>query len=188
MPHWPVYKKAVQLPEGVQAELDASDPVVYRLTVRGPLGEVTKEFDKLGIIMRVEQNKIVLEKHNATRKHKRVINCYATKIKNMVTGVTKGWRYRLKIIFKHFPIEVRLEGNRLRIDNFMGERVPRYAEILPGVAVEIGEGEIIVKGIDLEAVGQTAANIEQATRPYGKKDRRRFWDGIYIVEKKVVGL
>ena len=188
MPHWPLYQKKVELPEGVSASIDDSDPLTYKIEISGPLGKVSKTFDKLGISIKVEGNKIILSKENATRKHKRVINCYATKIKRMITGVTKGWKYKMKIVYKHFPMEVKVEGDKLRIDNYMGERVPRYAKILPGVQVEIKKDEIILKGIDWEAVGQTAANIEQATKPYGKRDRRRFWDGIYIVEKKIVGL
>jgi hypothetical protein len=57
-------------------------------------------------------------------------------------------------------------------------------KILPSVKVEVKKQEVIVSGIDIEAVGQTAANIEQATRITGK-DSRVFQDGIYIVEKKL---
>ena len=55
---------------------------------------------------------------------------------------------------------------------------------MPGVKVEVTKEDVIVKGIDIEAVGQTAANIEQATK-IKEKDLRVFLDGIYIYEKQV---
>ena len=105
-------------------------------------------------------------------------------IRNMITGVTKGFTYKMKIIFTHFPIQVNVEGDKVVIRNFLGERAPRVAKILPGVKVEVQKEDVLVKGIDIEAVGQTAANIEQATKVKGK-DIRVFLDGIYIYEKQV---
>lgn len=68
------------------------------------------------------------------------------------------------------------------IQNFLGERYPRKAEILETVKVEV-KGEIItVTGIDKEKVGQTAANIERATK-VKNRDIRVFQDGIYIVKR-----
>ena len=108
----------------------------------------------------------------------------AAHIKNMITGVTKGFTYKLKIVFTHFPVQVTVEGDKVVIRNFLGERAPRVAKIMPGVKVEVTKEDVIVKGIDIEAVGQTAANIEQATR-IKEKDLRVFLDGIYIYEKQV---
>lgn len=68
------------------------------------------------------------------------------------------------------------------INNFLGEKQPRVARILEGVTVKIGNDEVILTGIDKEKVGNTAANIERATR-ITKRDPRVFQDGIYITER-----
>jgi large subunit ribosomal protein L6 len=100
----------------------------------------------------------------------------------MITGVTKGYTYKLKIVFSHFPISVKLEEKNIVIENFTGERKARYTKILGDVKVKIETDDIILSGINLEEVSQTAANIEQATRVKGK-DVRVFLDGLYVYER-----
>ncbi len=108
----------------------------------------------------------------------------------MIIGTNEGFFYKLKVLHAHFPMQVALtkEGNALSISNFLGERKPRVARVMEGVNVEIkGKGaEIVITGIDKEAVGQTTANIEQTTKIKGY-DPRVFQDGIYLVEKGVAG-
>ena len=65
------------------------------------------------------------------------------------------------------------------------EKIPRKSKILEGVKVEIDKDTILLSGYDKEAVGQTAANLEKATK-IKKRDRRRFQDGIFIIEKSGV--
>ena len=102
---------------------------------------------------------------------------------NMVKGVTEGFTYTLKALYSHFPMTLAVKGNELVVNNYFGERVPRSAKILNGVEVKVqNKTEVIVSGIDKEAVGQTAANIERSTT-VKKRDRRVFQDGIYLIEK-----
>jgi large subunit ribosomal protein L6 len=89
----------------------------------------------------------------------------------------------MKVVYSHFPIQLKAVSGELVINNFLGERKPRSAKILEGTKVEIGKDEVLVKGINKESVGQTMANIEQATRVRGF-DIRVFQDGIYLVEKR----
>jgi len=104
-------------------------------------------------------------------------------IKNMIIGVTKGFTYKLKIVFAHFPITVKVKGNQVHIENFYGERSPRIAQIIGNSKIEVKEDDIIVKGISIYDVGQTAANIEQATK-VKNKDLRVFLDGVYVYDKR----
>ncbi len=104
----------------------------------------------------------------------------------MVKGVDIGFTYRLKAVYSHFPMTIKIEGNQMSITNLFGEKVPRIAP-LPwspdDVKVEVkNKVDVIVSGVDIEKVGQTAANIERACR-IRKRDRRVFQDGIYIVAK-----
>jgi large subunit ribosomal protein L6 len=74
------------------------------------------------------------------------------------------------------------EGDYLIVTNFLGEKTPRKSLILKGVNVEIKGKEIFVTSHDKELAGQTAANIERATK-VRNRDRRVFQDGIFIVSK-----
>ena len=83
----------------------------------------------------------------------------------MVTGVTDGFEYELKILYSHFPMTASVNGSTFVVNNYFGERVPRTADILANVKVEIKDKtKVLVSGIDKELVGQTAANIERCTR------------------------
>jgi large subunit ribosomal protein L6 len=101
----------------------------------------------------------------------------------MIRGVTDGFTYNLKAFYSHFPMTMAVKGNIFVVNNYFGERVPRTANILAGVDVKVqNKVEVVVSGIDKEAVGQTAANIERCTT-VKNRDRRVFQDGIYLLEK-----
>jgi len=112
-----------------------------------------------------------------------MVGTLAAHISNMIVGVTKGYEYKMKVVYSHFPIQLKSASDELVINNFLGERKSRSAKVLDGAKIEIGKDEVMVKGIDKERVGQTMANIEQATRVRGF-DIRVFQDGIYLVEKR----
>ncbi len=175
----------VEIPEGVTVEIEGS-----KVRVRGPKGELERDFSHAkGVRIRKFEKDgkeyILVETFFANRKRKALVNTVAAHIRNMITGVTKGWRYKMKIIFSHFPINVKIVGDRVEIHNFIGEKAPRIAKILPGVTVKVQGRDLIIEGIDIEKVAQTAANIEQATK-IKDFDRRVFMDGIYIYQKEVM--
>ena len=173
--------KEVEIPEGVEVEIEG-----LKVKVKGPKGELERDFSHMrGINIRKEGDKIIVEAFFADRKKKALVPTAAAHIKNMITGVTRGWRYRMKIVFSHFPITVNVKGDIVEIQNFLGEKAPRIAKIMPGVKVRVEGKDVIVEGIDLEKVAQTAANIEQATK-IKEFDRRVFMDGIYIYQREVM--
>jgi len=180
---------SIPIPEGVNVTIDRQI-----VKVAGPKGELTRElwYPGLHIDMAETGNgPAVLIKSDSSRKNiKAMAGTYRSHINNMIIGTNEGFFYKLKVLHAHFPMQVALtkEGNALSISNFLGERKPRVARVMEGVNVEIkGKGaEIVITGIDKEAVGQTTANIEQTTRIKGY-DPRVFQDGIYLVEKGVVG-
>jgi len=100
----------------------------------------------------------------------------------MIKSTTDGVVYKMKIVYSHFPMNVKVQGDKFVIDNFLGEKFPRKAAILKNVTVEVKGQDITLKGIDKDTVSQTAANIEQITRVINR-DLRVFQDGIYITEK-----
>jgi len=76
-----------------------------------------------------------------------------------------------------------VEGNIVKIENFIGERAPRVAKIFDGVSISVEDKDIVVSGLDKEKVSQSAANIQRATkiRDY---DPRVFSDGIYVYARE----
>lgn len=174
--------REVAIPEGVNVEIKGNTVIVS-----GPKGVLSRDFTHArGINIKKEDSKVVVEAYFANRKKKALVGTVASHIKNMITGVTKGYRYKLKIMFSHFPISVKVDNKtgEVIITNFLGEKAPRKARILEGVKVTVKGNDVIVEGIDIEKVGQTAANIESACKVQDL-DRRIFLDGIYIYEKEV---
>ncbi|MDG7010584.1 MAG: 50S ribosomal protein L6 [Nitrososphaerota archaeon] len=153
------------------------------LTVKGKLGEARKNFDKISVNLSVEGDRVVLSPFSAKKKDNVIINTVTSILNNMVTGVTKGYTYKVKVVYAHFPITVKTKGKQVLVENFVGERSPRVSDIVGDCKVSVEGDDVIVKGVSLEDVGQTAANIEQATK-IKRKDQRVFLDGLYIYHKQ----
>ncbi|MEM3091051.1 MAG: 50S ribosomal protein L6 [Candidatus Pacearchaeota archaeon] len=167
----------IKIPENVEVEINEN-----KVRIKGPLGEIERSFDTEGIELKTDNNKIIIGDKKATKNKKKKINTIKAHIKNMIMGVQKKFEYKLKICFNHFPITVEIKGKEAFIKNFLGERAPRVTPIPDGVDVEIDKDIIIVRSIDKELAGQTAANFEIATK-IRNKDRRIFQDGIFIISK-----
>jgi large subunit ribosomal protein L6 len=170
--------RQVEIPEGVAVTVDGNT-----VTVKGPKGEVTRQLSYPEIEIRKEDSQVVVNSRLDRKRHRAMVGTLAAHIGNMVAGVTKGYEYKMKVVYSHFPIQLKAASDQLIINNFLGERKSRSARILPGTKVDIGKDEVVVSGIDKECVGQTMANIEQATRVRGF-DIRIFQDGIYLVDKR----
>jgi large subunit ribosomal protein L6 len=173
---------SVDIPDGVEVEISG-----MKVKVKGPKGELERDFSHArGIIIRKEEGKVIVETFFANARKRALVGTIAAHIRNMITGVTKGFRYKLKIIYSHFPMNIQVKGDKVVISNFLGEKAPRIARIMPGVTVKVQGQDVIVEGIDIEKVAQTAANLELATK-VKDKDRRKFVDGIYIYAREVAG-
>jgi large subunit ribosomal protein L6 len=174
-----MYIKELSIPENVTVEVSGN-----KVKVSGEKGQLERKFELVkGVKMEKTDNKIKVSAETERRKVKALVGTIIAHIKNMIEGVTQGFTYKLKVVFSHFPVTVKVEGKQVIIQNFLGSRTPRVAKIVGNTEVKIEGQDITLSGIDLENVGQTAANIELATRITGY-DRRRFMDGCYIVSQK----
>ena len=173
-----VRQTTVEMPQGVSASLTGRT-----LSIKGKLGEAKKHFDKIDVNLSVEGNRVVFSPFSLKKKDNVIINTVTSIVDNMVTGVTKGYTYKLKVVYAHFPITVKTKGDQVLVENFVGERSPRVSQIVGDCRVSIEGDDILVKGVSLEDVGQTAANIELATK-IRRKDQRIFLDGVYIYHKE----
>jgi len=172
-----VEKRKVKIPKGVKVNVNGRI-----VEVIGPLGKLIRNFSNNPVSIEVSGDEVIVYALWPKRREKSHVGTVAAHIRNMIRGVEKGFTYKLKIVYAHFPVSVKVEKDRVLIENFMGERAPRTAKIVGDVKVNVKEDDIIVQGINLEEVSQTAANIEQAT-VVKEKDPRRFLDGIYVYEK-----
>ncbi len=177
MPVADMVRHEIEIPEGVDIQLDG-----FNLHVKGPKGELVREFKHTRVKMKIENGKVVIFCALPKKKEYALAGTWKAHVLNMIKGVTEGFEYHLKILYAHFPMKVTVKGRKVVIENFMGERAPRYAEIFGDAQVEVRGDMVIVKSINKEHAGQTAANIEKATR-IKNRDPRVFQDGIYIVKK-----
>jgi large subunit ribosomal protein L6 len=167
----------VDLPEGVSASFANGN-----LLVTGPLGKVSQDFSKVPVMLAVKDSKVNASTTGTRRKDKAILNTAKSMVTNAIDGVVSGYEYKLKLVFAHFPVTVRVQGSRVLVENFYGERAPRVADIVGDSKVEVKGEDITVTGVSIRDVGQTAANLEQATK-VKRKDQRVFLDGVYIYER-----
>ena len=177
----------ITIPDDVSAEVDHLD-----LAVDGPNGSVTRRLWFPDVTVSVESveteegddvEAVVMEyPDDANAKTSATVGTFESHVRNMFHGVTEGWEYEMEVFYAHFPMQVTVEGEDVVIKNFLGEKAPRRAPILGDTEVQVDGEELTLSGSDKEAVGQTAANIEQLTRVKGK-DTRVFQDGVYITRK-----
>ena len=169
----------ISIPSGVTVTIA---PGSNKTVVKGPKGTLTRPFRNHEVGVKVEGNAIVITKELPRKKEKAVAGTYAAHVQNMIRGVTNGWTYSMKAVFNHFPIKMTIHGDEFHVENFLGERAPRVAKIVPGVKITVKGADVTLEGIDVQAVSQTAANIENCTK-IRNKDIRVFQDGVYITKK-----
>ncbi|MBU7019163.1 MAG: 50S ribosomal protein L6 [Theionarchaea archaeon] len=170
-------KIEITVPDGVKVEIEGK-----RVTVTGEKGTTRRSFRVPSVDITGTGEGVEVSTPSKRKKDVAVLGTVRSRITNMIHGVQHGYEYKLKIYYAHFPMSVTVEGDRVKIDNFLGERYPRYAPITEGTTVDIQGDTVTVTGVDKERVGQTAANLEQATRII-RKDPRVFQDGIYLFER-----
>lgn len=172
---------AIEIPDDVTAEVDHLD-----LTVEGPNGSVSRRLWYPDVSVSANDDEVVVESETENAKTVSTIGTFESHVKNMFHGVTDGWEYRMEVHYSHFPMQVDVEGDEVVIQNFLGEKSSRRSSIHGDTQIDVDGETLTLSGSDKEAVGQTAADIEQLTR-VTNKDTRVFQDGVYIVEKPSKG-
>ena len=161
------------------------------VTVKGPKGTLTRAFKHIALdIQAVNGNKeLKVDMWFGTRETIAAIRTICSHIENMIIGVTKGFKYKMRFCYAHFPINVSnvKDGNTdvVEIRNFLGEKKVRRVKLLEGVkylrTADVKD-QIEISGIDLSAVSLSCAQISQECA-VKNKDIRKFLDGIYVSEK-----
>lgn len=170
-------EERVKIPGGVSVRIEGED-----VLVEAGSESLRRRLHHPRVSLRIEAGELRVRSEYPTRREKAIAGTFAAHARNMIRGVTEGFTYRMKIVYSHFPMKASAKGAEFVIENFLGEKYSRRAKILGRTKVEVEGDQVIVRGPNLEDVGQTAANIEQATKIRGF-DPRIFQDGIYITNK-----
>ncbi|HEX6282656.1 MAG TPA: 50S ribosomal protein L6 [Nitrososphaera sp.] len=180
---------ATSIEQEITAEVEAPASVTIKkeanvIQIKGTLGTVKKDFTKLPATVTVQGNKVTIKPYGTRKRDLAVTNTARSLIAGMIKGVEKGYTYKLKIIFAHFPISVKVKGKEVHVENFFGERSARISKIMgEATKVSVVGEDVVIQGPSLEDVSQTAANIELSTKTKGK-DQRVFLDGLYIYSRE----
>jgi len=169
--------REMSLPDGINVSF--SNDI---LEMTGPLGTTSKNFRLIRAKLDCSDDKIIITSLANRKKSLAVVGTVYSIINNMISGVQKGFTYKLQTAFAHFPMSIKVKNDKVLIENFYGERSARSADIVGNVNIKINNDIVVITGINLEEVSQTAANIEQSTR-IKNKDLRVFLDGVYVYEK-----
>ena len=175
----------ISIPEGVKVTTQGR-----KVSVTGPRGSLEKDLSHMTLDFRVDNNKKTFSiiRWFGTRPDIAQINTALSLVRNMVTGVTKGFRFKLRFAYAHFPIGVTVEGQTVEIRNFLGEKRVRTSELPAGVKASRTDNakvkdELVLEGNDLAQVSLEAAKIHQLCL-VKNKDIRKFLDGIFIQTKE----
>ncbi|MEN6443156.1 MAG: 50S ribosomal protein L6 [Methanoregula sp.] len=169
--------RKVTIPDGVKVHLDGT-----QLRVTGPKGQISRNVRFPQVVITCDGKEVTISTESKRKENVAIVGTFQVHAKNMCRGVSEGFEYRMKVVYSHFPIQLKTQGNRLEINNFLGEKKARYARIEEGVKIKVANDEVVLDGIDRELVGTTASNIEHATH-IRDRDPRVFQDGIYIVQR-----
>ncbi|KAK8858934.1 hypothetical protein IAR55_003165 [Kwoniella newhampshirensis] len=180
--------ETLAVPEGVTVALKART-----ITVEGPRGKLVKNVGHIQMDIQLQKSakgsKVVFTVWHGARKHVACLRTVKSLVENMITGVTKGFLYKMRLVYAHFPINAipSDDGSAIQIRNFLGEKFVRDCPMLEGTKVSLSDvkDELILQGNDIEKVSQSAASITDKCR-VKDKDIRKFLDGIYISERTTV--
>ena len=166
----------IEVPDEV--EVDITDNVV---TIKGPRGELCQQIPD-GTNATIDEGQIIFTRATEQKKHRALHGLVRALVANMVTGVVQGFEKRLE--YQGVGYRAQMQGKNLRL--YVGFSHDVVLEPLEGVEIEISDNDqIVVRGVDKQAVGQMAANIRavKPVSPYWAKGTQ--WRGIKYIDEQL---
>mmetsp|Transcript_17673 Transcript_17673/g.24669 ORF Transcript_17673/g.24669 Transcript_17673/m.24669 type:complete len:125 (-) Transcript_17673:563-937(-) len=105
-------QREIEIPEGFEASIKAGI-----VTVTHERGELKKNFKhaKLLIEKSKDGKKILVKKYMSNRRGAALVRTIQTQILNMFTGLKRGYQYKMRLVYNHFPIQATIEDNGTRV-------------------------------------------------------------------------
>jgi len=172
------FQDAIDIPEGVKVTQKK-----HMLAFVGPLGKTFKSFRTIPVNIELSEKQILLKAIGNKKRDYAILHTARSLIRNICEGLIVGYTIKMKIVYAHFPVTVKVDGKTIIIENFQGERAPRKTHIVGNTKVTPKGEDVILTGEVWTDITQTAANIELKTK-VKNKDHRVFLDGIYVYDKK----
>lgn len=172
-----VGKMPIALPKGAEASIAAE-----QITVKGPLGTLTQALNGL-VKIRNENGTLMFEPANESREANAMSGTLRALVNNMVNGVTKGFERKLSLVGVGFRAQA--QGDKLNLS--LGFSHPVVHQMPQGVKCETpSQTEIVIKGVDKQKVGQTAAEVRayRSPEPYKGKGVRYVDEVVTLKETK----
>jgi len=168
-------KKPVELPTGVSASVSGQT-----IEVKGPKG--TRSFSATDdVTLAVDGNVVSITPRGSSKRARQQWGMSRTMVANLVTGVTVGFKKELEIQGVGYRAQV--QGNTLKLNLGLSHDVEYIAP--EGVTVTAPkQTEIVVEGIDEQAVGQVAANIRKWRKPEPYKGKGIRYKGEFVFRKE----
>lgn len=167
-------KQPIPVPSGVEVQIDGS-----LVTVKGPLGELSKKFDE-GMIILHEEGVITVKRASDSREHRSLHGLTRTLLANMIKGVSEGFHKNLEVI----GVGYRAAMNGADLEMHLGFSHPVRVSAEPGVTFEVpAPTRITVRGIDKQRVGQVAAEIRSWRPPEPYKGKGVRYEGEHVRRK-----
>ncbi len=166
-----VGKQTIELPSGVSVELKEGN-----IVVKGPKGQLERTANPLVQINIADGQLTVSVKNEGNKKERSLWGTYAAHMKNMVVGVTEGFKKQLEI--NGVGYRVGMQGSDLKIE--VGFSHPVIFKIPEGIKAAAEKNIITIEGIDKELVGQVASEIRAIRKPEPYKGK-----GIKYVDEQI---
>ena len=167
-------KKPIQIPEGV--EIDVQPGAVK---VKGPKGELSQDVDR-DMTVAIDDGTLTVERPTDRGEHRALHGLTRSLIANMVEGVTDGFERRLEI--QGVGYRAQLKGKALEMS--LGFSHPVTIQAPEGIEFEVPvPTEVVVRGIDKQLVGETAARIRKSRPPEPYKGKGVRYAGEHVSRK-----
>ncbi|KAG6490552.1 hypothetical protein ZIOFF_051850 [Zingiber officinale] len=147
--------------EGVTVKVNAKI-----MEVEGPCGKLTCDFKHLNLDFELIQGgkKLKVDTWFGSQKTTTAIRTSLSHIENLVTGVIKGYHYKMRLVYAHFPINASITPNNgcIEIRNFLGEKKVHKVDMLEEVKIfrsEKVKDKLVLEGNDVELVSRSVALI-----------------------------
>lgn len=149
-------KKPIEIPAKTEVTLSGNI-----ITVKGPLGELSKVVRTDAIDILIEESVITLSPKNENQETKALWGTFGSHIKNMIAGVNQ--EYVIKLIIEGVGFKAELQGNTLVMNLGFSHQVK--LEVPKGITCKVEKGEVTISGIDKEVVGQFSAVVRSHKKP-----------------------